>query len=102
MTQTKMGQVQLRIMQLLWRMKRATARELTEELNAVPCMNQRVFESPQIAEITRQLVGDVRLNPSISGCRRMLHGLSEQQFIRPVVALERFQASENGVITRFS
>lgn len=33
MTETKMGQVQLRIMQLLWKMKRATARELTEELN---------------------------------------------------------------------
>ncbi len=33
MTQTRMGQVQLRIMQLLWQMKRATARELTEELN---------------------------------------------------------------------
>ena len=33
MTQTKMGQVQLRIMQLLWRMKRATARQLTDELN---------------------------------------------------------------------
>lgn len=33
MTQTKMGQVQLRIMQLLWKLKRATARELTDELN---------------------------------------------------------------------
>lgn len=33
MTQTKLGQVQLRIMQLLWQLKRATARELTEELN---------------------------------------------------------------------
>jgi BlaI family penicillinase repressor len=33
MTPTKMGQVQLRIMQLLWQKKRATARELTEELN---------------------------------------------------------------------
>ena len=33
MTQTKMGQVQLRIMQLLWQMKRASARTLTEELN---------------------------------------------------------------------
>ena len=33
MTKTKMGQVQLRIMQLLWKMKRATARELTDELN---------------------------------------------------------------------
>ena len=33
MTETKMGQVQLKIMQLLWKMKRATARELTEELN---------------------------------------------------------------------
>ena len=32
MTETKMGQVQLKIMQLLWKMKRATARELTEEL----------------------------------------------------------------------
>ena len=44
MTQTKMGQVQLRIMQLLWRMKRATARELTEELN----------KSEQIAHSTVQ------------------------------------------------
>jgi len=33
MTETKMGQVQLKIMQLLWKVKRATARELTEELN---------------------------------------------------------------------
>ena len=33
MTKTKMGQVQLKIMQLLWKMKRATARELTDELN---------------------------------------------------------------------
>jgi len=33
MTEVKMGQVQLKIMQLLWKMKRATARELTEELN---------------------------------------------------------------------
>ncbi len=33
MTQIKMGQVQLRIMRLLWKKKRATARELTEELN---------------------------------------------------------------------
>ncbi len=33
MTQTKLGQVQLRIMQLLWHMQRTTARELTEELN---------------------------------------------------------------------
>ena len=33
MTQAKMGQVQLRIMQLLWKLKRATARELTDELN---------------------------------------------------------------------
>lgn len=33
MTGIKMGQVQLRIMQLLWKLKRATARELTEELN---------------------------------------------------------------------
>ena len=33
MTKTKMGQVQLRIMQLLWKVKRATARELTDELN---------------------------------------------------------------------
>lgn len=33
MTKTKMGQVQLKIMQLLWRMQRATARELTDELN---------------------------------------------------------------------
>lgn len=33
MTNVKMGQVQLKIMQLLWKMKRATARELTEVLN---------------------------------------------------------------------
>ena len=33
MSETKMGQVQLRIMQLLWKMKRASARELTDELN---------------------------------------------------------------------
>ena len=33
MSDTKMGQVQLRIMQLLWKLKRASARELTEELN---------------------------------------------------------------------
>ena len=44
MTQTRMGQVQLRIMQLLWQMKRATARELTEELN----------KSEQIAHSTVQ------------------------------------------------
>jgi len=33
MTNVKMGQVQLKIMQLLWKIKRATARELTEVLN---------------------------------------------------------------------
>ncbi len=33
MTEAKMGQVQLKIMQLLWKLKRATARELTDELN---------------------------------------------------------------------
>lgn len=33
MNQAKMGQVQLRIMQMLWKMKRASARELTAELN---------------------------------------------------------------------
>ena len=33
MSETKMGQVQLRIMQLLWKLKRASARELTDELN---------------------------------------------------------------------
>ena len=33
MTQTKLGQVQLRIMRLLWQRKRATARELTDALN---------------------------------------------------------------------
>lgn len=33
MTKMKMGQVQLKIMQLIWKMKRATARELTDELN---------------------------------------------------------------------
>jgi BlaI family penicillinase repressor len=33
MTKEKLGQVQLRIMQLLWKRKRATARELTDELN---------------------------------------------------------------------
>ena len=33
MTKIKMGQVQLRIMRLLWQMKRATARELTDALN---------------------------------------------------------------------
>ncbi len=33
MTEDKMGQVQLKIMQLLWKLKRATARELTDELN---------------------------------------------------------------------
>ncbi len=33
MTEAKMGQVQLKIMQLLWKMKRATARELTDVLN---------------------------------------------------------------------
>ncbi len=44
MTQTRMGQVQLRIMRLLWQMKRATARELTEALN----------KSEQIAHSTVQ------------------------------------------------
>jgi len=39
-----MGQVQLRIMRLLWQMKRATARELTEALN----------KSEQIAHSTVQ------------------------------------------------
>lgn len=33
MTVAKLGQVQLKIMQLLWKLKRATARELTDELN---------------------------------------------------------------------
>ena len=33
MTKEKLGQVQLRIVQLLWKLKRATARELTDELN---------------------------------------------------------------------
>lgn len=33
MTEAKMGKVQLKIMQLLWKLKRATARELTDELN---------------------------------------------------------------------
>ncbi len=33
MTRERLGQVQLRIMQLLWKLKRATARELTDELN---------------------------------------------------------------------
>ena len=33
MTEAKMGQVQLKIMQLLWKLGRATARELTDELN---------------------------------------------------------------------
>ena len=35
MTEARMGQVQLKIMQLLWKLKRATARELTDELNKV-------------------------------------------------------------------
>ena len=33
MADPKLGQVQLKIMQLLWMMNRATARELTDELN---------------------------------------------------------------------
>lgn len=33
MTREKLGQVQLRIMQLLWKHSRATARKLTDELN---------------------------------------------------------------------
>ena len=33
MTKERLGQVQLRIMRLLWKLKRATARELTDELN---------------------------------------------------------------------
>ena len=33
MTEAKMGQVQLKIMQLLWKLGRATARDLTDELN---------------------------------------------------------------------
>lgn len=33
MADPKLGQVQLKIMQLLWTMNRATARELTDELN---------------------------------------------------------------------
>ncbi|MEM6471206.1 MAG: BlaI/MecI/CopY family transcriptional regulator [Planctomycetota bacterium] len=33
MTKERMGQVQLRIMKLLWKLERATARELTDELN---------------------------------------------------------------------
>jgi BlaI family penicillinase repressor len=34
MTATKLGRVQLRIMQILWKSGRATAREITESLNA--------------------------------------------------------------------
>jgi BlaI family penicillinase repressor len=33
MNAQKLGQVQLKLMQLLWKMKRATARELTDEMN---------------------------------------------------------------------
>ncbi len=33
MTPTKLGRVQLRIMQILWQKRRATAREITETLN---------------------------------------------------------------------
>ena len=43
-TKERLGQVQLRIMQLLWKLERATARELTDELN----------KSEQIAHSTVQ------------------------------------------------
>ena len=35
MTATNLGRVQLRIMQFLWKQQRATAREITDALNAV-------------------------------------------------------------------
>lgn len=45
----RLGKVQLQIMQVLWRRERATAREITEELN-----RQKAEDAPPIAHSTVQ------------------------------------------------
>lgn len=62
MNQTKLGQVQLRIVQLLWERKRATAREITEELS-----RETNIAHSTVQTLLRQLEGKGTVGHELEG-----------------------------------
>ena len=62
MNESKMGQVQLKIMQMLWELKRATARELTEELS-----KSEPIAHSTVQTLLRQLENKGSVNHELDG-----------------------------------
>ncbi len=87
----KMGQVQLKIMQLLWRMKRATARELTEELNK----NEPIAHST-VQTLLRQLEGKGSVGHELDGRTFFFFPVVEQDKVKKSATRELLQSVFEG------
>ena len=98
MTQAKMGQVQLRIMQTLWRMKRATARELTDELN-----KSEPIAHSTVQTLLRQLEGKRSVSHEKEGRTFYFYPLVKEEKVKKSAARELvenvFEGSVGGLVS---
>ena len=94
MTDAKMGQVQLKIMQLLWKLKRATARELTEELNRSEPIAHSTLQT-----LLRQLEVKGAVDHEQDGRTFYFFPLVQQEKVKKTAARELLQNVFAGSVT---
>lgn len=98
MTETKMGQVQLKIVQLLWKLKRATARELTEELNKTEPIAHSTVQT-----LLRQLEGKGSVGHEQDGRTFYFFPLVKEEKVKKSAARELienvFDGSVSGLVS---
>jgi len=94
----KLGQVQLKIMQLLWKLKRATARELTETLNRTEPIAHSTVQT-----LLRQLEAKGSVGHEQDGRTFYFFPLVPEERVKKSAARELlqnvFQGSVGGLVT---
>lgn len=86
MNQAKMGQVQLRIMQTLWKLQRATARELTDVLN-----REEPIAHSTVQTLLRQLEAKGAVDHEVEGRTFYFYPLVEHDKVKRSATRELLQ-----------
>lgn len=94
MTEAKMGQVQLRIVQLLWKLKRATARELTDELN-----KSEPIAHSTVQTLLRQLEGKGSIGHEQDGRTFYFFPLVKEEKVKKSAARELIESVFDGSVS---
>ncbi len=93
MTRAKLGQVQLRIMQLLWKLKRASARELTDELNKTEPIAHSTVQT-----LLRQLEAKGSVNHEQDGRTFYFFPVVKEDKVKKSAARELIQGAFEGSV----